>query len=125
MPVEVQINHLVLIEPRIGKARQRAGVDMGFVELIQSGDKPREHARIGRVHLAADQCEPDAGDRIHAEHAQHRDVRMAGADQHDILDDRLSHALHARLSLRASTTEDVSLGASDPFVSRRGQAKSA
>ena len=95
---EIDIDKLVLIEPRPGKARQRTGVDMGIVETVMAGDQAGQHAGIRRVHLAADQGEAHARDWPHAEHAQHRDVGMAGADQYHVLDDRLRHALHAGFS---------------------------
>ena len=88
-PGEIERDDLVLVEARAGKARQRAGVDMRFVEAVVTGDQSRQHAGIRRVHLAADQGEAHARDRLHAEHAQHRDVGMAGADQHHVLDHRM------------------------------------
>ena len=95
---EIEVDKLVLIEPRAGEPRQRTGVDMGVVEAVMAGDQAGQHAGIRRVHLAADQGEAHAGDRLHAEHAQHRDVGVAGADQHHVLDHGLGHALHASFS---------------------------
>ena len=91
---KIEVDDLVLVEPRPGETRQRTGVDMGIVEAVMAGDETGQHAGIGRVHLAADQREAHARDRLHAEHAQHRDVRVAGADQHDVLD----HGMGQRLA---------------------------
>jgi hypothetical protein len=49
------------------------------------------------VHLARDQGQAHARDRFHPERAQNRDMRVARADEHHILDDRLPYALHGSL----------------------------
>ena len=69
---------------------------MGLVEVVITGDQSRQHAGIRGVHLARDESEAHAWERIHAEHAQHRNVGVPGADQHHVLDDRFL-ALHVRL----------------------------
>ncbi len=52
-PGEIEIDGLVLVEPRTGEARQRSGVDVGIVELVMARDPAGQHAGIGRVQLAA------------------------------------------------------------------------
>jgi len=86
------------VETRPGKTGQRTGVDMGFVDTVTAGDESGQHAGIGCVHLAADQGKAHARDRLHAELAQHRNVGVAGADQHDVLQHGMARALHVGLS---------------------------
>src|SRR5262249_20703687 len=72
---------------------------------------------IGRVHLAADQSEAHARDRLHSEHAQHRDVGVAGANEHHVLEHgMMRHAFHASLSAPTRRPISGSLGASDRRV---------
>ena len=98
---KIEGNGLILIKPCPRKPRQRSGIDVRLVEIVIPGDQARQHAGIWRVNLARDQCEANARDRFHAEPAQHGDVRVTGANQHDILDDWIAHALHAALTCSA------------------------
>jgi hypothetical protein len=95
---KIKVDDLVLVETRPGKTGQRTGVDMGFVDTVIAGDESGQHAGIGCVHLAADQGKAHARDRLHAELAQHRNVGVAGADQHDVLQHGMARALHVGLS---------------------------
>ena len=72
---------------------------MRLVEVVAPGDQAGQHAGIGRVQFARDQGEAHALERAHAEAAQHLDVRMARAHQHDILDDRARRTAHHRASV--------------------------
>src|SRR5215475_6854777 len=103
-PGEIEADDLVLVEPGAGEARQRPSIDMRVVEPVVAGDEAGQHAGIRRMHLAADQGEAHARYRLHAEHAQHGDVRMAGADQHDVLDRGMAYALHASFSSPTART---------------------
>ena len=84
-----------MVETCAGKAGERAGVDMSVIEAVQPGDEARQHAGIGRVKLAGDEGEAHAGQRLHAEAAQHGDVGVARADENHVLDDRPPGQPHA------------------------------
>ena len=113
---EIEADDLVLIEPRLRKTGQRPGVDMGVVEPVIPGDEAGQHAGIRCMHLAGDQSEAHARNRLHAEHAQHGHMRVASTDQHHVLDDRMGHALHADLSSPTGPRSGASLGAYESRV---------
>ena len=92
--LQIQAGDGAAIEPRPGHARERPGVDMRLVIAVMAGDQPRQHAGIGRVHLAGDQRQPDAGKLFHGEPAEHLNIGVPRAHQHDVLDDRLVDCLH-------------------------------
>ena len=108
-PGEIEIDHLVLIKPRPREPGERTGIDMRVIESVVTGNQSGQHPGIGRVHLAADQGEAHARNRLHAEHAQHRHVRVAGAEEHDILEYGMAHRFHADLSRgdRSAKTEGM------------------
>src|SRR5215467_2910341 len=82
------------------KAGQRRGVDMRLVLVVKARDHSRQHAGIGSVHLARDEREAHAGHWIHAECAQHADMRVPGPDEYDVLQYWYGGSLHvARLSV--------------------------
>ena len=83
---KVQADRLILIKPRAGKARERPSVDMRFVELVMARDQARQHAGIGGVHFPRDDREASARERRHPEPAQHRDMRVPGANQNHVFD---------------------------------------
>ncbi len=113
---EIEVDHFILIKPRPGEPGERTGIDMRVVETVVAGDEARQHPGIGCVHLAADQGEANARDRFHSEHAQHRDVGVAGADQHHVLEHGMGHPFHAGLSAPTRRPIAGSLGASDRRV---------
>jgi hypothetical protein len=95
---KIEVDDFILKKPCPRTSRQWTSVDMGVVESVMARNEPGQHAGIGCVHLTAYQRETHARDRLHAEHAQHGDVGVAGADQHHVLDHGMGHALHASLS---------------------------
>ncbi len=94
---EIEVDRFILIKPRAGEASERTGIDVRVVEPVVAGDEARQHSGIGCVHLATEQSEAHARDGLHPEHAQHRDVGVAGANQHHVLEHR-GRSLHAGLS---------------------------
>src|SRR5262249_28156493 len=113
---DIETDHLILVEARAGKPRQGTSIDVSVVEVVMPGDEAGQHAGIGRVHLPTDQGEAHARDRLHAEHAQHRKVGMAGTDQHHVLDHWMGQALHASPSSPSGRPIRASPGASDSRV---------
>src|SRR5436853_470192 len=79
---EIEVDRFILIKPGAGEASERTGIDVRVVESVVASDEARQHSGIGCVHLSTDQSEAHARDGLHPEHAQHRDVGVAGADQH-------------------------------------------
>ena len=77
-----------MVQPGAGKTRQRPQVDMNVVVVIMASHKTRQHAGIRRVDVAADEGEANAGQRLHAELSENRDVAVTAADQDQVLDDR-------------------------------------
>ncbi len=71
---------------RAREARQRRQVDMRLLERVVFGNEPGQHTGVGRLELSADQCESNTRQRAHAEGLQDRDMAVATAEQHDILD---------------------------------------
>ncbi len=91
---DIDPDRRALIEAGTGEPRQRAGIDMSVVEAVGPGDQAGQHAGIGRMDLAGDEGETDAGHWFHAEASQHLHMGVSGPDQYHILDDRPGHGLH-------------------------------
>ena len=75
---------LAVVEPCAGETGQWPEVDMDVIEVVVTGDVSRQHAGVGRMDVAGDQGQTHTGHGLHAEHAQHRDMRMPAADQNDV-----------------------------------------
>ena len=67
LAIHIQRGHVAMKEPRIGKACQGPEIDMGLVKTVMTGNETRQHARIGRVDIAADQGQADARNGFHPE----------------------------------------------------------
>ena len=94
-PIRVQLDDFVVDQAGRGEDRQLAQVDMRFVVRVVPGDEARQHPGVGRMDIAADQGQLDAGNRLHAEALEDGDVAMPPADQHKVLDDRRRQDMHA------------------------------
>ena len=92
----VEADRLVADQPRPGKAREPAEIDLALLKGVMPGDVTRQHAGIGRLDVAADQGDAHAGHRPHAKALQHADMGMAAPDENEILSDSnaLLHHLH-------------------------------
>jgi len=90
----VDADDLVAVISRPGKLGQPAQVDMHVGETVMAGDIARQHARIRRVGIGADDRQTHAGQGLHGEHVQHADVAVAAADQHDISQHRAGSGFH-------------------------------
>ena len=84
----------ITMQARTGEAAQRAEVDMRFVIGVVTGDQPRQHAGIRRVHLAADHGQAHARHGAHAETFQYGDVAVPTAHEYKVFDDRCLAVLH-------------------------------
>ena len=71
-------------QPRPGETGQPHQVDHHGPAAVMPGDVAGQHARIGRHGVRIDQCQPHAGQRVHAPHPQHQRMGMPAADQHQI-----------------------------------------
>lgn len=60
---------------------------MRGLEVMVAGDEAREHARVGRVGLLADQRQPTARPGVEPKRFQHRDMRMATPEQNQFFGD--------------------------------------
>ena len=90
----VEIDRLVVIEARVREAGEGAEIDVDVVVGVVSCNVAREHARVGRLDVAADEGDPDPGHRLHPESLEHDDVAVPAADQHEILDDGCGAGVH-------------------------------
>src|SRR5271166_1075335 len=95
-PAPVEADRLVADQPRSGKPREPTEIDVALLKGVMPRDIARQHARIGRLDVAADQGDAHTGHRPHAKTLQHADMSMAAADENEILSDRnaLLHRLH-------------------------------
>ena len=84
--VQVQSGDRVVNEPRLTEYRELAQVDMGLVKGVVPCDEARQHARIGRMNVAAYQRQLHARHGPHAEHPQDRDMAVPAANEHQVLD---------------------------------------
>ena len=104
---EVETARLVQQEPRPAKSAERDEIDVAVVEAIMAGDQAGQHARIGRMGIAADHRDAHAVDRLHGKALDHRDVAVTAAQQNQILDDgrvALIHVVGFRSALGMGVT---------------------
>ena len=92
----VQADDLVLEKTRTRKAGQRAQIDVHIVMAVVACNVAGQHARVGRVAVAADQRQAHTRHGLHAPHLEHDSMAVAAADQHNIAQDRLFTRLHQR-----------------------------
>ena len=85
---QVDVRRLCQDQSRTRAGGKRRQVDVRLVERVFAADQAGQHAGVGRLRLAADQRQPNAGFRAHGEPAQHLDVRVAGAQQDEVGGDR-------------------------------------
>ena len=102
VPVEVEARHGPVNEPGAGECSQRRQIDVRFRVAVSPCNKTRQHPGIGRGEVACRQSQPHAGDRGHAEAAQHLDMGVSAADQQDIGADRRRRGHHGAGRGRAS-----------------------
>src|SRR5262245_4186451 len=84
-----------MVEAGLYKAGQWRGVNVRLVLVIEASDQTRQHAGIGRVDLPRDQREAHARHWVHAESAQHANVRVPGPEEDHVLEHRRWRGLHA------------------------------
>src|SRR6516162_7491543 len=108
-PGPVEADRLVADQPRPGKAREPAEIDVALLKGVMPGDTARQHARIGRLDVAADQRDPHARHRPHAKGLQHMDMGMPAADEDEVLSDRnaLLHRTHYARALPERRAEGL------------------
>ena len=80
----IEAGNRAVIEPCAGKTRQRAEINMRLVILIMTSDIARQHSRIGRMSIAANQGQANTRHRLHAKALEHRNMAVAAANQHQI-----------------------------------------
>jgi len=83
-PASVEPDGLGMDQIGAGPGGESGEIDVALVEAVAAGDEAREHAGIGRAHIAGDQGDPHAGHRAPAEARQHMYMGMAAAHQHQI-----------------------------------------
>ncbi len=72
-------------KPRAGRCGKANQIDMGLLRRVKTGNHARQHAGIRRRQIARDQGHADAGQRPHGKIRQYVNVRVAAADDNDIL----------------------------------------
>ena len=81
----IQAVHRVVEKAHARPLAQPEQIDVRVLEGVVSGEQPRQHARVGRESRAGDQRNAQAGGARHGQLAHDQRVRMAAADQHQIL----------------------------------------
>ena len=94
----IEPHGLVVIEARVRESGQGSQIDVDLVVRVVPRDVTREHSRVGRFHVAANERDPDPRHRLHSEALEHDDVAVPAADEHEILDDRGGGGIHGVLS---------------------------
>ena len=95
---EIKPDDLVVIQSGPGKPRQGSQVNMNIVIGIVPGQKAWQHARVGRVHIAADHRQAYSGHGMHAKLLEHGDMAMSTANEDQIFDNGRLLPLHICLS---------------------------
>ena len=70
---------------------------MALLARVESRHVARQHAAVGRLHVARDESHLHARDGVHAQHPEHVHVGVAAAEQHQVLD---HHAILAHPGAR-------------------------
>ena len=83
--VAIEADRLAGQQADLPATAQGGEVDVAVVESVATGDEARDHAGVGRPHVAGDQRHPDAGQRCLAESLEHVDMGVAATDQHQLL----------------------------------------
>ncbi len=86
--VAVEARGLVMDEAGAGPRRQRRQVDVALLGRVMPGDEARQHAGIGRQHVARDERHRDAGNGPLGEAVEHIDLGVAAADEDEVLSGR-------------------------------------
>src|SRR5215471_20385126 len=81
-------------QPRAGKSRERAEIDMTFIERILPGDVTRQHAGIRCLATAGHEDHAHTWHRPHAEALQDMHVRVPAAEEDKMLVYRAGLLLH-------------------------------
>ena len=85
---ELDADGLGVDQPCACPGGQPSEIDVALVEGIVASDEARNHARVGRLYVPADQRQPHARHRLHTEALQDMDMGVAAANQHEILEER-------------------------------------
>ena len=85
---QIEPDNLVGEQPRTGKHRKPAEVNVHFRTLIDSGDVSRKHSGVRRLDFPADNRDTHAWLRLHAKRLEHLDVTVAAANKDEIPDGR-------------------------------------
>ena len=116
-----------MVEPSAGESAQGRQIDMGVVEVVVARHQARQHARVGRVDVACDQRQPHAGDRVHPEPPEHRNMGVPAADQDEVFDDWDAALPHLDARVRTRVTGPAkAAGAGSRLMTRnasRGKSK--
>src|SRR5579862_5357791 len=99
MGIAVEADRLIMDQPRAGKAGEPYQVDMAVLKAVMARDIAGQHPGIGRLQFARDQRQAHAFFRLHAKAFQHVDMRVAAADEDEILGNR-NELLHWRYYAR-------------------------
>jgi hypothetical protein len=79
--LQIESADFIAIELRVRKATQLSQVDVRLIVCVMAGDEAGEHARVRGDVVFGNESDAHARDGVHAEHFQHRDVRMAATKQ--------------------------------------------
>ena len=83
---EIQPDDFVVVQSGTGKPRQGTQVDMDVVISVVPGNEARQHTRVWRMRVAADQRQADARQRLHAEPLEDGDVTVSTSYEHKLFD---------------------------------------
>ena len=108
-----------MVEPGAGEPAQRREIDVDVVKVVVTRHQSGQHAGVGRMDIACDQRQPHAGDRVHPEPLEHRNVGVPAAYQDEVLDDgdAALHHLDARVRTRVTGPANAS-GAGSRLMTR-------
>ena len=119
LPVDrIESDDLVAIEACVREARQGTQIDVDLVVGVVSGDVPGEHPGVRRLHVTADERDPNPRHRPHSETLEHDDVAVPAAGEYQVLDDRRGAGVHGVLH-DAPASDGIERGTPLPWLARR------
>ena len=82
--LEIQADHAIPAEVAAGKTTQPVEIEVNLIARVMPGDHGGQHAAVRGVPLGGDEDEAHLGQPLHAEGFQHRHMRVAATNEHQL-----------------------------------------
>ena len=115
-PARIDAGRQRFPEARTREAGHALEVDVHRRVVVVAGDESRQHPRVRRQPVRADEHQLDAGQRRAAEPAQHLDVRVAAADEDEALQRARRRTMSPNQAVADAPVSSVSVMTATPAI---------